>query len=682
MTDSQEGSSCSDRPLLDLWVEDHRSHGQQDELTISSNGLCLPYPVQHGLVFLRLVHRLRPFATDNDAIRRIRWDAVSDSLHRQNLFNDDDGWSLETRVKKMLYRLDDDISTICNHKIRTPYTPGDPRATPDEFTEFKVLLKDILEGWDAIEEQKELQKLGYSQDRLLDSEGSERFSEILKVVRGSMSHNRSKSSIWNQPSPTSPEPDEEIPSKVNDIRIDFLYHYNYQTGRRPEWLLFLGRNGISTIGDLGGWGPSTKDPYNFHRELIKALNKNEALREDIVLKEAIGAIGWSHIEAVLANPQPKTFQSNQPSTESNQDTPVKKEKVVATSANEVLIEDAWIQAIYKKYGKPVWLSKLNDNGIRTIGDLGGQASSDKEFQRQIKSKLAKDTAFNYGRSCQKEIELLSLVDIKESLDGNKRVSFQIGTQEAPAKGTTADETVSRKRKMRVYGLEKEVRDLREDSFVRSHVLDSNHDEVPGQEGCASPQPSQSSTDNLVNQRFRLRERRLTGISYRDVFSESESCSENETSESDEEPAPKIRKIRETTPVEPDTDIRGVSSGDPEAGTPELPRQPVENPNAELAEKSLSTSQVLIENNAVSQLTPDSFGVGFLLDYTAVRNLSYENSQDLKELRDSQTKSAENLQAQLNTMITVLDRLVKTTAAILPNRPEQPPESEGSNPSTP
>ncbi|KAK6340273.1 hypothetical protein TWF730_002037 [Orbilia blumenaviensis] len=672
MSDDQGGSGSSDRPLMDTWREEKETKAgkRQDKSTSGQDFIQLPYPVQHGVEFLRLVAKLKPFAPIDCFIRRIRWDMVSDSLHRKGIFHEQDGRALEAGMKYMLYKWDDNFSMMCECKIKAPYVRERIKPTVKQIREFKSLLKVILKEWDVFEQKREIGKLGYSQIEHLNH-GKAAYATA--AARKSLSIMRSEGLKRLHPTPVYAEDlvlNKEIPAQVNDIRIDFLYHLRYKKGCRPRWLTFLERSGIVTIGDIGGWGPNTTYPYAFHRRLIEALNKHELFKDNMDIKETIGNIGWTDIESILTDQLPGAFQAKteQPRSQKNaapkhikhtkpdslkclnhvDSIRASAPKVRPANPNptsrkpaqprpqypdDMSIEDIWSQVLRRTPSKPEWLLKLNENNINTIGDLGGWDWKDRatKLQQNIKDVLRIDPQTEWNASWESEINSLSYNDLKNALAEWKQSSSQDDLQ-GREKVTIPNGAQNRKRKSRVEKLDNST------PSTQLQLSDSDDEGGPGEVEGGSQPPSLPNPTRLRRGGSKWRKCRSEAGIYRGF----KTSGNNETiPEPDEGPVSKVRKLQVTDILHStlNTDTRMALTT-----ATILPSQVTDDPKPSPTGDSLQNAQTL--ESTGQRLDPpivkDSFESGFFSDYRAIRNLSYLNRKELCQLKESMESGHEEL----------------------------------------
>ncbi|KAJ6264536.1 hypothetical protein Dda_0683 [Drechslerella dactyloides] len=412
---------------------------------IACNILEIPYTVSEGISLLREVDRFRPFEYDDVPIAKIYWDIVVDKLHQGGLFLNWSGQRLKDHLMGILYRMGLKIFDLPQYEIVSFVRPA--ADTQNQILNFKTLLRVVLIAWNAREKSAEFRLLGpkhgYTESDWTGGSPMLR-KKIICMIKKSMKAKRALelTNIEQRESGLNPPlaSQDHIPANINNIKVDYLY--GHRKGRPVEWTVYLKNNGIETIGDAGGWGSCKSDPSSFHSRIIKVLNQNEALRNDIELKQKIGEVRYHHVQDILENPVNEAFiKSKMPISKetacqsadilaSRSNSAPKREPVVRV--NDVLIQDLWHQTLIRALGRPLWLETLEDNNINTIGDLGGWKTSDLKFTTDLIKKLETELKFSCSQTAQRDIKLLKFDDVKDILDETKKVHIQYGIhQTAP-----------------------------------------------------------------------------------------------------------------------------------------------------------------------------------------------------------------------------------------------------------
>ncbi|KAF3913798.1 hypothetical protein ABW21_db0200612 [Orbilia brochopaga] len=439
---------------------------------------------------LREVDRFQPFKYYNDVpIAKIYWGIAVDKVNQDGLFLDWTGQKLEEHLKEMFYNMKvHELPHLLKYEIvSSTISMSATTKTADQYLSFKLLLRGIFEAWHREQMDTEFRlmssELGYDGENQEDLSDELR-DEIRYMARESLKEKRAAElqSMKMRDTEQNPVPVtcDQIPDKANRVKIDYLY--GHRKGKRPGWVTYLRKRGIHTVGDAGGWGLSKSDPSKFHSQIIEILNQDKALRNDIDLKESIGAIRYHDVETILENSTSEAFIDK--SLDSH-DFPNQDADAFATPSSgtphlksivrfdDVPIRDIWQQALIRTSASPSWLETLEANNIKTVGDLGGWKGLDAKFAADMIKKLETELDFGCSKAAHQEIKTLQFDDVKSFLDDTKRIRIYRGNdpihQVKLQSSEAQKKSTPRKRAKRLTGIEREVRDLEVGPGVTVHI---------------------------------------------------------------------------------------------------------------------------------------------------------------------------------------------------------------------
>ncbi|RVD86927.1 uncharacterized protein DFL_005178 [Arthrobotrys flagrans] len=98
---------------------------------------------------------------------------------------------------------------------------------------------------------------------------------------------------------------------------------------------------------------------------------------------------------------------------------------------DTLLEDIWLQTVYRKYAKSNWLWELQGYNIRTIGDLecfDGKGGMER-LKKRIKLFFEEELGIEYEKEWKKQVKLLNSDDFKNTLNKSRKTPFHYGFQE-------------------------------------------------------------------------------------------------------------------------------------------------------------------------------------------------------------------------------------------------------------
>ncbi|KAK6338814.1 hypothetical protein TWF696_009623 [Orbilia brochopaga] len=623
-------------------------------VTGQAKELKVPYTIADGITLLREVDRFRPFEHDDDVpIAKIYWDIVIDKLHQCDMFLEWTGQKLEDHLKGILYGLElSEIKELLNCDVVSSAAAATETQTQSLI--FKTLLQSIFVAWSFRQLNAEFQSIksyyGYTEDDI-GSLSSKCRREVMPIARKSLRQKRvaELEDIEKRDAGQTSVARDKIPVRVDSIRIDYLY--GHRKGRPVEWITYLKNKGIETISNAGGWGNSKSDPSSFHSAIIKVLNQNEALRNDIELKAQIGKIRYHDVQQILNDSPVEAFArkpiksvgiaNHSADTAASQSSPASIARSIVRF-NDVPIRDLWLQTLIRSLAKPHWLETLEANNIKTIGDLGGWKSSDSKFAADLIQKLETELGFRCPKSAQREIKLLKFEDVKDVLDEGKKVNVHRGACSTGILGwDTLHDVISasdptprttkkghplqlgskgagvhnrgtpKKSTKRQSELEKEVEDLQELNLrmaERNSAKSGSEYEDIDSEG---QDEFETEARKPRSRRVSKRKSKLRPVNY---------CN-SESSESDEP----VRK-RQRAAVAPSATLTTKMPAPYLSGSPSPAMDNTPDNQGNAATSQVTGSRAI----EVAEITPESFHDGFLKDYRQLRVLVDEMSERVKQ----------------------------------------------------